>query len=83
MRSGAVYLHPRCLDGSHSWEGNRGALESAAQLRQQHPDAGPRGQNTTGEAVQGWHHLFLYAKYIQQAIYLWKLFAELPCMTYT
>lgn len=80
---GAVYLHPRCLDGSHSWEGNRGALQSAAQLRQQHPDARPSGQNTTREAVQGGDYLFPYAKSFRQAICLFKLIAELLCVTHS
>ncbi len=83
MCLGAVYLHPRCLDGSHSWEGNGGALQSAAQLCQQHPDAGPRGQNTTGEGVQGGDYLFPYAKSFRQAICLPALIAELQCMTHS
>lgn len=50
---GAVRFHPRRSDGKHPEPGDRGSHVSAAQLRQQHPDAQHDRPHAAGEAVQG------------------------------
>lgn len=50
---GAVRLHPRCLDGSHSGEGDGSGGQPASQLLQQYHNTRAQRQDTFREAVQG------------------------------
>lgn len=51
--TGAVCFHPRCSDGRHFEERDRGARLPVARLCQQHPHAQLNRPHAAGEAVQG------------------------------
>lgn len=53
LPSGAVCFHPRCSNGGHPEQRDRGARLTAAQLCQQHPHAQFDRPHTAGKAVQG------------------------------
>lgn len=75
---GAVHLHPRCLDGSHSGEGDRSACQPASQLLQQHHDTRAQWQDTLGEAVQGEGSFIFHLTFgIKQQVLSWVISVQI------